>query len=1019
MSEGVRGEAIPRFSLSRPVTVAMAFVSLLVLGTIAYRNIPLELIPSGFTPPFLYVQVPTLRSSPSDVEERIALPVEEMLATVANVDTLGTRVRAHAASFFLEFADGTDMDVAYNQVRDRLDRAVPSLGDDVGQYYIWKYNPADEPILWFGVTFDGVDNPGWLVEHLIAPRIERTPGVSRVEVFGAPQRVVAVEVDDRGADAAGSGLYALITRLSNDNFALGAGAIEDEGLRFPLRVVSRYESLEEIRDLPVGMGLRLRDIASVEVEDRAERAIYRVNQQPSIFLGVYKESSANTVEVGRAVRRVVTDDLSSDPRAAGTEYHFFFDQGGTIEDALRNLQGTALWGGVFAVVVLMVFLRRPGITVLISLAIPTSLLATVVVMYFTGRTLNVLSLTGLMLSVGLVVDNSIVVVESIQTRMGTEPDTRRAALHGAAEVALAILVATLTTVVVFLPMILMTGSEMISFYLSQIGIPVCLALVASLVVSLVFLPLAAAHGLARRPPARVRTIDALQVFYERSLRWWLRHRADMVIVGLLAFASLFYPMSKVVRTDQSEPNINDFRVFLSMPDEYSWSERTDVLLAFEQAIWDQREELGVASLLVRMGGEWGRPQLRAFLLPPDDRELGREEIIERTIETLPDFPGVTHSMSWDAPTNPTDTTVVRLVGPDSGRLAELAEEAARRLRAVRGVTSVRTESGDEGRREIHFVVEPERALRLGLSAWAIGGTIDFALRGRRLESFHAGEEELPIMVQGDLAEVDEVAEIRNLRLPGLYDDIVLADVARSSVVPAYDSIDREGRRTVLALTVQTTREDIEELGREIDAVMEGMAWPRGYSMELGGRFEDLKTDQREQRFALMLAVCFVFLLMGVLFESIALPFSILLSIPFAFVGVYWMLFLTDTAFDLMAGVGLIILIGIVVNNAIVLVDRIGDLRRQGLPRDEAVALAGRQRLRPILMTALTTIFGLVPMSVGTSSLIGIPYSPMGRAVVGGLMASTALTLFVVPLFYTLLDDLRGVGRTALAAVLRR
>ena len=275
------------------------------------------------------------------------------------------------------------------------------------------------------------------------------------------------------------------------------------------------------------------------------------------------------------------------------------------------------------------------------------------------------------------------------------------------------------------------------------------------------------------------------------------------------------------------------------------------------------------------------------------------------------------------------------------------------------------------------------------------------------------------MVQGDLAEVDEVAEIRNLRLPGLYDDIVLADVARSSVVPAYDSIDREGRRTVLALTVQTTREDIEELGREIDAVMEGMAWPRGYSMELGGRFEDLKTDQREQRFALMLAVCFVFLLMGVLFESIALPFSILLSIPFAFVGVYWMLFLTDTAFDLMAGVGLIILIGIVVNNAIVLVDRIGDLRRQGLPRDEAVALAGRQRLRPILMTALTTIFGLVPMSVGTSSLIGIPYSPMGRAVVGGLMASTALTLFVVPLFYTLLDDLRGVGRTALAAVLRR
>lgn len=994
----------------------MLLVAMVVLGVIARLNIPVELIPSGFTPPFLYVEVPTLRAAPADVEARVGIPVEERLSTVRNVAELRGRISSTSAGFFLTFRDGTDMDVAYNQVRDRIDRVMPTLDDSVGQYFVWKYDPTDEPIIFFGVSFPEDVNAAWLIDNLIVPRLERQPGVSRVEAYGAPSRVVSIEVDDRLASAAGVGLAGVIDRLSNDNFSLSGGTIEDGGNRLPLRVTSRYDSLAEIASLPVGNGLRLSDIASVEVEDRAEKAVYRINRTPSVFLAVYKESTANTVDVAAAVRTRVDETLATDPRLEGFDAAWFFDQGTLIEGAIDTLEETALWGGLFAIIVLTFFLRRVGMTVLITLAIPASLLMTVVVMYFMGRTLNVLSLTGLMLSVGMVVDNAIVVVESIQSRMLLGDKPREAAVKGTGEVALAVVVATLTTVVVFAPLILMTGNETFSFYLSQIGLPVCVALIASLLISLVFLPLAAAFSLSARQPAEVVVVTWLQDKYAVALAWALRHRVDAMLVGTVALISLFVVRTQVPRTDQSEPNFNDFSVFVEMPDEAGWSERVDTLLAYETAIWDAREALGVENLMVRMGSG-RRPQVRAFLVPPEERELSREEIIANASQMLPQFAGVRTSLDWGDSGSATDAMSVRVVGPDSRVLARLAEEAARRMRHVNGVTSVRTEAGDDGGEELHFVVDRERALRLGLSAATVGGTIDFALRGRELERLRTPTEELPILVQGDLSEVDEVSEIVQLRLPSVVSDVVLSDVSTLQRERGWGTIDRENRRTVASITIMSQREDLDVLRGELDQVLDGMDWPRGYSRELGGRFEALEADRRDQNLAVLLAVCFVFLLMGVLFESIVLPFSILLSIPFAFVGVYWALFLTNTSFDMMAGVGVIILIGIVVNNAIVLVDRIGDLRQGGMARAAAVCEAGRQRLRPIVMTAATTIFGLVPMAIGTQSLVGIPYAPLGRAIIGGLAASTVLTLFVVPLFYTLLDDVRGSATRAVRAVI--
>ncbi|MCA9300595.1 MAG: efflux RND transporter permease subunit, partial [Phycisphaerales bacterium] len=407
-----------------------------------------------------------------------------------------------------------------------------------------------------------------------------------------------------------------------------------------LRVVARYESLEDIRNLPVGNGLRLQDVADVYVEDRAEQAVYRVDSGPGIFLDIYKESTANTVDVARRIRETLETVFANDPRFEGMQAHIFFDQGEIIQESLGNLQQTALFGGVFAVLVLFFFLRRVGMTVLIALAIPVSVLMTVVVMYFTGRTLNVLTLTGLMLSVGMVVDNSIVVVESIQRRQQQGMDQWSAAYYGAADVALAILVATLTTVVVFVPMILMSGNETLSFYLGQIGLPVCVGLVSSLFVSLVFIPLAATFGLGSGGPARVRSVEWIERAYGRLLALVLRRRADAAILGTLVFASIAIPIKAVPSTDQADANINDFEISIDYPAAMTWDERVDHLMLAEAAIWDHRDDLYVVDLMTRMGGTWGSPRLRAFLVDPDEREPSREELIEAALEVLPEAPGV-------------------------------------------------------------------------------------------------------------------------------------------------------------------------------------------------------------------------------------------------------------------------------------------------------------------------------------------------------------------------------------------
>ncbi len=991
----------------------MLMIASLVIGVIAYERIPLQLLPTGFTPPFLYVSIPTVPSTPSDVEDNIVEPVESIFRTVRNVQRVRSRAESTNANFMIQFADGTNMTNAYNQVQDRLERVRGELPPEVQQWVIWKFDPDEDPMLFVGakVLVKDVDKNAAIEAGLIKP-LERLPVVSRVETWGLQPMEMTVWVDDKKANAAGVSVADLVNRLRADNYSLSAGSVEQGEDRFPLRVMGRISDIDELKAFPVGNGLKLADIATITVGRRQADEVYRIENEEGFVITIFKESGENTVDAAAQVREALVELTAN----GEIETEIFFDQGDVIQGSLKNLAETAMWGGLFAILILFFFLRQARMTSVTAAAIPLSMLLTITVMYFAGTSLNALSLMGLMLSVGMVVDNSIVVTEAIQRRRMLGEPISKAAPIGASEVGLAIIVATSTTVVVFLPMVLMSGSETISFYLGKIGFPVCVALIASLLVSLVFIPLALKWIDTETHQHRVGVIEKLQQAYGSALRWCLSNRGTCVVVIFGLLASMAYPFKQLSRTDKLEANINDVRIFFEFESAATFEERDQRLREYEAWVIEHREELEVRTWITRMGGLWGRPQIRIFLNDIDDRELERDEIIDRIRKDFPRLSGTDWRIGWSSP-GVEQKVEVEVEGPDTDRLNEIAKAAAVRLKTVDGVLDVLVGDDDERALELRYKVEPQATQRTGISPILVGGAIDYALRGRRLGYVRHQGEDVSLWVRTDPRTTVDRKSLDDLALPSPLGGpgIPIGTLTSTEIAEGFNKIQRVNGQTRIDLQILTTREDLEQLGVEIDAALAGMQTPRGYNLKKGERFAKLVSDQEEQQFALLMAIIFVFLLMGILFESFVLPFVIVLSIPFAFLGVYWILWLTGTPWDVMAGVGLIILVGIVVNNAIVLVDRVNVLIRQAKNREEALIEAGMVRLRPIVMTALTTIGGLIPMAIGSSAIVGVPYAPLGRTVIGGLVTATILTLFVVPIFYTLLDDARNYAMRFLTA----
>ncbi len=1037
--------AIPRFAVQRPVTVMMILATILVVGFIALDRIPLALFPEGYEGNQLYITARYPNASPRDVEEKVTRKIEDILGTVPNVKRLTSYSSNGSCYVRVELQTGTSLRATYALITDRMDRVKPLLPDDVDRIDVRRYDQSEAPMMNLIANIPPtMDDAAYRLENFVKPALQRIEGVGNVEIYGTSAREVQIELLDDRLRSHRIDVGTMLGTLRNQNFAISGGYVFDGDRKIYVRSMGRFNTLDDISALIVDneRRLRLSDVALVRFRPPKREYVYRVDRKPAVGIMVTRDSTGNIERISRDVRATLLD-LQKLPQLKGVDFNILFDQGIQVKQSIDNLRDSGLWGGMFAALVIYLFLRAPRMTGILTLAIPLSLLCTIVVLFFTGWSLNIATMMGLLLAVGMVVDNAIVIVENIYRLRQEGADPTQASIVGAGEVGLAVVMSTFTSIVVFLPLILMKGGGDFSFWMLRLGLPVIASLLASLFIALIFVPLAAQRLSRGRQHPELRIVVWVRDRYVTALAWVLHHRIESLILVAAAMATLPYAQKQVRMPTGGIGGSGETTLY------FYFDLPTGGTLERADAFFTQVEAFLAANaarynfdrMETRFTYNNGRIQLRLrdnsskqwfvsawdsfvrtdlarrvqglFNLQPQPAPMDRSDIEADFREKFKTPAGITQRGRAAGGGGVTDAGMsMNLYGEDTGTLLQIAEEAIRRLRGIPGLLAVDIDT-ERGGQELQVQLDRDRARRLGIDPRSVSSGIGYTMRGQEVGRFPGADgRELRIFAQlgeADRAGLDDVRGMTFRTDTGI--EVPLETLADLRVSRTLGQIRREGRQTMLQITAKAPRADSRRLFEAVDKAMADFEMPRGYRWDKGREFREAGEQEKAMLFAGALAITFVFLLMGLLFESFVLPLAVIIAVPFAYLGVVWTLYLTETPLDMMARIGIVILVGVVVNNAIVLVDIANRLREEGKTRYEALLDAGRHRFRPIMMTTLTTVCGLIPMALGTSKVVGMAYAPLGRTMIGGLLAATLLTLVIVPLFYALLDDLREfVGR---------
>ncbi len=1037
-----RWEALlPRFSLNRRVTVLVLLASTVVLGVVATMGIPLEMFPAGFSNPFLSVQAPWRDAPAPEVLDKVVLPLEEELSTVRGLDRIVSVARTGRGACYLTFKIGTDMDLAYREVRDRIERAKARLPDDVDRVLIRKHDTSGIPVAVVGVAIDpGLANTYDLIQNEVVLRLQRIDGVANVLVNGLEEKEILIELDRQRTAASGLNIYELAQQLGGDNFSLTSGTVIAGNKKMLLRSVARYPDVEALRNRPVAPNVRLGDIATIKYEEPEKEYRIRVNSMPAVAVEVHKEGDANTLEVSRAVAAEV-ERIKRNPRLGDTDMAVLMDQGEIIVESLSGLLDSGRIGALLAVAVLFFFLRRVRMTLIITLSIPLSILVALIVMYFVGETLNILSLLGLMICVGLLVDNSVVVAENIYRLHRSGLSRRESCLRGAGEIALAITMATLTTMAVFLPVSLVEGQA--QFFMQRLTIPITVSLAASLLVALVFVPLSAYLTLPSKA-SRSKGTGRFNAFHTRATRMLARlydltlGRLNDGYRGLLAVAlrpwnwlflsvALFVLFattmgligSKAVAFQLSdEEERGGFSVDVDMPQSNTYEESVAFFDEIEDKLEGIRDELGLDGFYFWHGVTYG--EIEGWFETPRVVDISPRQAAEKFLKVLPERPGVKYFANNDEGGDEDGQTIqsFTIYGNEPEQLETVAEDLEPLFGGVEGVLAVR-KSGQTPLRELALVIDRNRAQRQQINPTTIAGMVGYALRGQGLPKYYSDGKEIPVRVRFQEKDRESLSQLADFDVPTETGELVsLASVTDVRFLTSAKRIVRRDKRLSRTITLELEEGKEDETRDRLAAVAAGIDLPEGLTFGTASRRGTDNEGMPAMMLALLLSIAFVYLLMAFLFESFALPLSIMMTIPLALIGVVFAHLVSGKGIDLLGMIGMVLLVGVVVNNGIVLVDYVNRLRREGVERTEAILKATHDRFRPIMMTAVTTICGMIPLTLGGPTSIGMSYKSFGLTLIGGLSSATLLTLLVVPVFYALFDDIRLASGAALRGALR-
>jgi HAE1 family hydrophobic/amphiphilic exporter-1 len=1059
---------IVNFSVNKPVTIAMIFLAAVVFGFVSLDRLNLKLLPE-ISYPTLTVQTEYPDAAPMEVENFVTRPLEESVGVISGLRALRSVSKPGMSEITLEFTWKTPMDYAALDVRDKVD--LIELPRECNQPIILRYDPSLDPIMRVGIY--GTDNLiklRYIADRTLKRELESLEGVASAKVLGGLEEEIQIELDERKLALFGVPITQVSSRLLQDNVNQSGGRLRDKGAEFLLRTENEFKNVDEIRNTIVreqdGKRIILSDLGAVRRGFREREIITRIKGREAVEVSVYKEGDANTVEVANAIKRRLDSLASQMPK--GIETEVLFDQSRFIKKAIGEVRSNAILGAIFAVIVLFFFLRDLRSTFIIGLSIPISIMTTFVLMRQLGVSLNLMSLGGLALGVGMLVDNSIVVLENISRHKEKGLDRREATVAGAGEVGKAVIASTLTTVAVFLPIVFVEGIAGQVF--KDQALTVSVSLLASLIVAIMLIPMISSlrvritEPIASIPqPAapeakrfqRLRrmtkktnhfTSEAAPTFALRILRqiiggfagvfravtgpfltafglgfkgleqrylpvlkWTLDHRfAFLAMVFIFFVASVgfgrFIGRELIPQFSQGEFSFN---VRLPEGSPLDASDRKigemESFISSNPAAGSYFSSIGQAS---RLGSnvkskDKNVGQLNVIMKDRADRK-GEEHFIASLRERFDKIEGMTYKFSRPMYFTFQTPIEVDIYGYNLEMLKDVSDEIMEKIARIPGIKDVKT-SMEPGNPELNIVFDRVRLSSLGLSLDNVSALLKNKIQGEVPTKFKEREQQVDIRVRTSVWRAEDVGILSSL-VVGQREGtpISLGTVADIDLARGLSQITRISQQRVAVISGNITGRDLGSVSEDIRSTLAQMRIPPEVTVELGGQNEELLNSYRNLRFAMILAIFLVYLVMASQFESFLHPFIILFTVPMGAIGVIWMLYLTGNALSVVVLIGAIMLAGIVVNNGIVLIDYINRLRRRGVGKQEAIVEGGRVRLRPIIMTTMTTVLALLPMALGLGEGSEIR-APMALTVIGGLLGATALTLLVIPALYSVVD----------------
>jgi HAE1 family hydrophobic/amphiphilic exporter-1 len=1022
---------------------------ILVVGMFSLGRIPLDLMPE-LTLPIITVRTAYENAAPVDVEEQITKPLERALAAVPGLEELSSTSAEGSSSIFLEFSWGVNLDEATNDIRDRIDRVIAGLPDGIDRPALLKFDTAMRPIMVLGVEseFHPVDLKAYL-EDEVSYRLERSPGVASVSPFGGLDREFRVELDQSKVKALGVDLAGLVAAVAGENVTEAGGSLDRGRMAVAVRTKGEFSRLEDLGSVLVARtpegDVRLRDIADISDTWAKVTRVTRVNGREGQFMGLYKQSGANTVEVADTAYTAI-DEINR--TLANVSVAPLMDSSSYIRQSVRTVANSAALGGLLAVLVIFLFLQHFKSTLVLSLSIPISIVSTFAAMYAFGLTLNIVTLGALALGTGMLVDNSIVVLDNIFRLRSSGMGPEDAAVNGAGEVGSAILASTLTTLSVFAPLAFLTGMAGVMF--RPFALTICFALSASYLVSLTLVPMLARHlltdprdaagvqggcgefaadGGSGGVPRRFgeprwfkgffRRVDGL---YLTGLSWSLANPWKLVITCFAVTALSLGVTSRIGREFMPRTDESAFRVTLTMEPGTRVERTSETLKLIEAIVAREVPEIRASNSDVGTSGGiqvrgTNRGEFQVHLVPVGERKRSVFEILDHIRPLVSDIPGAEvrlraeQSFLVGGPGAAGDRIQIDLRGNDMAEASRLSRAMLTLVEGVEGVTDVYLSNEDSAPEEL-VVIDRDRAADAGLKVADVSALVRTAVGGTVAGAFRVDGKEYDIRVKlkdSELLSVEEIMALPAVNSRG--EKAVLANVARAVSGAGPAAVNRRNQARVVTLNADLTDRPLGDVLDDIDAQLRTLPLGRDFSYSFAGEAEELAKTFSGLKQVLVMSIFLVYMCMACQFEHLKGPLIIMFALPFAAIGVAWAHFLTGISFNINSFIGVIMLAGIAINNSIILVDYANLLRqRDGMPLVQALLETGRRRLRPIMMTSLTTILGLVPMAwgIGEGAESQIP---LGRSVIGGLATSTFITLFLVPCVYLLM--FRGQEKAAL------